>query len=103
MAGFEFTFPFEPPWEDCVASGQTASGAKFFIFNTMFKDQTEEEKQRIHEDVDRVVTRIFVNKHIRELEAAKAENRRKELSHEQQTELPHDDGGESSGIGGAAG
>lgn len=72
MAKFELKFPFEPPWEDCILSGETKSGAKFHIFNTLYKDKTEEEKELVRKGVSRAATKIYVNKHMRELEAAKA-------------------------------
>lgn len=71
MAKFEFTFPFEPPWDDCVLSGETKSGAKFYVFNSLYKDQTEEEKAWHQKNISRAATKIYINKHLREMEAAK--------------------------------
>ena len=71
MARFEFKFPFEPPWDDCVLSGETQNGAGFYVFNSLYKDQTQEEKELIRKGISRAATKIYVNKYMREMEEVK--------------------------------
>ena len=40
--GFVFTFPFEPPWEDLRAEGNTPNGGKFYIFDSCVIRDPEE-------------------------------------------------------------
>ena len=40
--GFEFKFPFEPPWEDLRAEGATPNGGRFYIFDSCVIRDPEE-------------------------------------------------------------
>lgn len=66
--GFEFKFPFEPPWEDLRAEGATPNGGRFYIFDSCVIRDPEERAA-----IDRRVADIFVQserrKFLAELEA----------------------------------
>ena len=69
--GFEFKFPFEPPWEDLRAEGATPNGGRFYIFDSCVIRDPEERAA-----IDRRVADIFVQSERRKfLAALEAEER----------------------------
>lgn len=67
-AKFEFTFPFEPPWEDLRMQGTAPNGGKWFIFDScVVKDP--EEKAKIDRNVGEILARSQRRKFMEQLNA----------------------------------
>lgn len=71
---YEFTFPWEPPWEDLAMEVTTSNGAKCYIFDTFCKEPLTPEQK---EAKDRRILQIYAEsarmKFLRELREKEAE------------------------------
>lgn len=59
---YEFKFPFEPPWEDLKLELEFASGAKCYVFDTLCKNVTQEQKDAAMEHIGDIVYRDRVQR-----------------------------------------
>ena len=60
MSKFEFTFPFEPPWEDLKMTVPFEDGPVCYVFDTCCKDFGPEQKK----EADQRIMKIW-NNHVR--------------------------------------
>lgn len=65
---YEFKFPFEPPWEDLKLQGVTATGARYYVFDSCVETDPEK-RAEIDQRVGLVLARAERQRFLQSLNA----------------------------------